>query len=66
MGVLLEGTAIWVQGGEEIPVRKGNFWRTPGNVPYTMRAGPDGARVLDIFSPPRLEYRKPGKGFGTT
>ena len=25
---------------------------------------PPGARVLDIFSPPRDEYRKPGKGFG--
>ena len=65
-GVLLEGSAIRVQGDEEIPVKKGDFWRTPGNVPHTMRAGSDGARVLDIFSPPRPEYRKPGSGFGTT
>ena len=63
-GVLLEGSAIRVQGGEEIPVQKGDFWRTPGNVPHTMRAGPEGARVLDIFSPPRPEYRKHGRGFG--
>jgi quercetin dioxygenase-like cupin family protein len=63
-GVLLEGSAVRVQGGEEIPVGKGDFWRTPGNVPHTMRAGPEGARVLDIFSPPRPEYRKPGSGFG--
>src|SRR5437899_4618791 len=48
-GVLLEGSAIRVQGGEEIPVKKGDFWRTPGNVPHTMRAGPEGARVLDAF-----------------
>ena len=65
-GVLLDGSAIRVQGGEEIAVRKGDFWRTPGNVPHTMRAGPDGARVLDIFSPPRPEYRKAGSGFGNT
>jgi quercetin dioxygenase-like cupin family protein len=65
-GVLLEGSAIRYQGGEEFQVKKGDFWRTPGNVPHTMRAGPDGARVLDIFSPPRPEYKKPGKGFGTT
>jgi quercetin dioxygenase-like cupin family protein len=64
-GVLLEGSAIRVQGEEEIPVTKGDFWRTPGNVPHTMRAGPEGARVLDIFSPPRAEYKKAGKGFGT-
>ena len=63
-GVLLDGSAIRVQGGEEIPVKKGDFWRTPGNVPHTMRAGPEGARVLDIFSPPRPEYRKAGSGFG--
>jgi quercetin dioxygenase-like cupin family protein len=63
-GVLLEGSAIRVQGDEEIPVSKGDFWRTPGNVPHTMRAGPDGARVLDVFSPPRPEYKKPGSGFG--
>lgn len=65
-GVLLEGSAIRVQGDEEIPIKKGDFWRTPGNVPHTIIAGPDGARVLDIFSPPRAEYRKPGKGFGTS
>jgi quercetin dioxygenase-like cupin family protein len=62
-GLLLEGTAIRYQGGEEIQVKKGDFWRTPGNVPHTMRAGPQGARVLDIFSPPRAEYKKAGSGF---
>jgi quercetin dioxygenase-like cupin family protein len=62
-GLLLEGTALRIQGEEEIPVKKGDFWRTPGNVPHTMVAGPEGARVLDIFSPPRPEYRKAGKGF---
>ena len=65
-GVLLEGTAIRFQGGEEIAVKKGDFWRTPGGVPHTMLAGPDGCRVLDVFSPPRPEYRKPGKGFGAS
>jgi quercetin dioxygenase-like cupin family protein len=64
-GVLLEGSAIRVQGGEEIAVRKGDFWRTPGGVAHTMRAGPEGCRVLDIFAPPRPEYRVAGKGFGT-
>lgn len=63
-GVLLEGSAIRFQGEEAIEVRKGDFWRTPGGVPHTMRAGPEGCRVLDIFSPPRAEYRKAGKGFG--
>lgn len=63
-GVLLEGSAIRFQGGEEIEVKKGDFWRTPGGVPHTMRAGPEGCKVLDIFAPPREAYRKAGKGFG--
>jgi unsaturated pyranuronate lyase len=63
-GVLLEGSGVRVQGAEEIPISKGDFWRTPGNVPHTIRAGAQGCRVLDIFSPPRAEYRKAGKGFG--
>lgn len=64
-GVLLEGDALRIQDGEEIPVKAGDFWRTPGGVPHGLKAGPQGARVLDIFSPPRDEYRKAGSGFGT-
>ena len=63
-GVMLEGSAIRIQGGEEIPVTKGDFWRTPGDVPHTIHAGPEGCIVLDIFSPPRAAYSKPGSGFG--
>ena len=63
-GLCLEGSGIRFQGGEEIAFSKGDFWRTPGGVPHTMRAGEDGCRVLDIFAPPRDEYRKPGSGFG--
>ncbi len=64
-GVLLEGSAVRIQGGEEIQVKKGDFWRTPGGIPHTMRAGPEGCQVLDIFSPPREAYRVAGSGFGT-
>lgn len=64
-GFCLEGSGVRVQGGEEVPFQKGDFWRTPGGVPHTMRAGPDGCRVLDIFAPPRDAYRQAGSGFGT-
>lgn len=65
-GVMLEGDGLRTQGGEEIPVKAGDFWRTPGNVEHTLKAGPNGAKVLDVFSPPRDEYRKPGSGFGAS
>ena len=64
-GVLLEGSAERIQGGERFRVVAGDFWRTPGGVEHTIVAGPDGAVVLDVFSPPREEYRKPGSGFGS-
>lgn len=63
-GVLLEGSGTRTQGGEEFAVKAGDFWRTPGGVEHTFEAGPDGARVLDVFAPPREEYRKAGSGFG--
>lgn len=63
-GVLLKGSGTRTQGGEEFEVSEGDFWRTPGNVEHTFEAGPDGASVLDVFAPPRDEYRKAGSGFG--
>lgn len=64
-GVLLEGDAVRIQDGEEVRVKAGDFWRTPGGVAHGIRAGAQGARILDVFSPPREEYKKAGSGFGT-
>lgn len=64
-GMVLEGSGIRTQGGEEFVVKKGDFWRSPGNVPHGLRAGPDGCKVLDVFAPPRAAYRTAGKGFAT-
>ena len=62
-GVLLEGSGIRIQDGIEHPVSKGDFWRTPGGIEHGFVAGPDGAVILDVFSPPREEYRSAGAGF---
>ena len=64
-GVLLEGAGVRTQDGQDVPVEAGDFWRTPGGVPHSFRGGPAGAKVLDVFAPPRAEYRKAGSGFGT-
>jgi len=63
-GFLLEGECERVQGNETVAMKAGDFWRTPGGVPHTIRAGASGAVVLDVFSPPRPEYAAPGEGFG--
>ena len=62
-GVLFEGSGVRMQDGVEHPVKPGDFWRTPGGVEHGFTAGPDGA-VIDIFAPPRDEYRRAGSGFG--
>lgn len=62
-GVLLEGDGIREQDGVELAVTAGDFWRTPGGVPHNFTAGPNGAKVLDIFSPPRAAYKAKGAGF---
>ena len=63
-GFLIEGSGIRIQDGEEIKIKKGDFWQTPGGIDHGIVGGPEGAKVLDIFSPPRDEYKKSGSGFG--
>ena len=63
-GYMIEGSATRIQGSEHIQVEKGSFWRTPGNVEHTVIGGPKGCIILDVFAPPREEYKTPGSGFG--
>lgn len=63
-GILLEGECVRIQGGEEVAMKAGDFWHTPGDVPHGIRTGDVGATVLDVFSPPRKEYKRTGEGFG--
>ncbi len=63
-GVCLEGEWIRIQDGAEHHVKAGDFWQTPPNVPHGGRALDTRAVVLDIFSPPREEYKQAGSGYG--
>ena len=63
-GFMLEGSGVRIQGSEKIEIKKGDFWLTPGNVKHGIIAGKNGAKVIDIFSPPREVYTKSGTGFG--
>ena len=62
-GVLLEGKCTRIQDGEAIDCVAGDFWQTPGGVMHGITT--NDALVLDIFSPPREEYKKSGAGFGS-
>jgi quercetin dioxygenase-like cupin family protein len=64
-GICIEGECIRVQDGEEYHAQAGDFWHTPGGVEHAIRTGDAGALVLDVFAPPRPEYRSEGEGFAT-
>ena len=64
-GVLLDGSLTRYQGDKAFPVKKGDFWVSPGGIEHGVIGRPDGAVILDVFSPPREEYTRPGSGFGT-
>ena len=57
-GFLLEGDGIRIQDGIEYPVKAGDFWQTTAGVTHVFLGGPNGAKVVDIFSPRRSEYRQ--------
>jgi quercetin dioxygenase-like cupin family protein len=65
-GLVLEGEATFTVGGETRLLRQGDYYAIPGDVPHGVVAGPGGAVCLDIFSPPREEYRHTDQGKGST
>ena len=57
MGMLLEGELEFTIAEETRTLQVGALWSIPGNVVHSVRAGDHGAYALDIFSPPREEYK---------
>jgi len=57
MGMLLEGEADFTIGGQTMHLVAGQMWRIPGGVPHRVVAGAAGVRALDVFHPPRDDYR---------
>ena len=56
-GMVLRGSASFRVGDETRELRPGDIWRIPSHTPHTLVAGPEGAEVLDVFSPPRDDWR---------
>jgi quercetin dioxygenase-like cupin family protein len=56
-GMVLRGSATFRVGEESRELRPGDIWRIPAHTLHTLVAGPEGAEVLDVFSPPRDDWR---------
>ena len=55
-GMVIEGSVLFRVGDEERSLGPGGTWRIPSDTPHTATAGPEGAVVIDIFSPPRADW----------
>ena len=57
LGMCIEGAITFTIDGERRPLGPGGTWRaSPSNLPHDAVAGPEGAVVVDIFSPVRADW----------
>ncbi|HET9659672.1 MAG TPA: cupin domain-containing protein [Thermomicrobiales bacterium] len=56
-GTVIEGTILMTIDGETREMRAGDVYIAPPNSIHGAIGGPEGCLVVDIFSPPREDYR---------
>ncbi len=57
VGMIVLGSLTFRVGDETRELRPGGTWRIPPNVPHDVRTGAEGAVVLEVFSPPRQDWK---------
>lgn len=58
LGMCLNGSLVFRVGDETRELAAGETWSIPGNVPHEVHVGPEGAVVIDVFVPPRDDWRE--------
>ena len=58
LGMVLEGSVTFRIGQESRRLGPGGTWRITADVPHEVRAGADGAVVVDVFAPVRSDWRQ--------
>ena len=56
LGLCIKGSVTFTIDGERRELGPGGTWRIPSNLPHDAVAGPDGAILVDIFSPVRADW----------
>jgi quercetin dioxygenase-like cupin family protein len=57
-GVILQGEGFFTIGGRETKVREGVFYHIPSNVEHSLKVTKTPLIAMDIFKPPREDYKK--------
>jgi quercetin dioxygenase-like cupin family protein len=56
LGLCIRGEITFTIDGKRRELGPGGTWRVTSNLPHDAVAGPDGATVVDIFSPVRADW----------
>jgi quercetin dioxygenase-like cupin family protein len=56
-GVLVRGSITFTVAGERRTVHAGEAWMIPSNAPHDAIAGPQGAIIVEVWSPPREDFQ---------
>ena len=56
MGIVIEGLMYFTVDGETRILGPGGTWRITSDRPHNVNAGPDGAVVIDVFTPVRADW----------
>jgi quercetin dioxygenase-like cupin family protein len=57
VGMILEGQAIFIIGGEQKTLRAGDLYRIPGGIRHKVIGLEVPCKALDLFHPVREDYR---------
>jgi quercetin dioxygenase-like cupin family protein len=57
LGLVLSGSLAFRVGDETRELGPGGTWRITANTPHEVRVGPEGAVVIDVFSPIREDWK---------
>ncbi len=58
LGLVLSGSLSFRVGEETRELGPGGTWRITANTPHEVRTGPEGAVVIDVFSPVREDWER--------
>jgi unsaturated pyranuronate lyase len=56
LGMVVRGSLVFTIGDEVRDLGPGGTWRIPSNVYHQATTGPQGALVIDVFSPIRSDW----------
>jgi quercetin dioxygenase-like cupin family protein len=56
LGIVITGSVRFRVGDETRELGPGGTWRVARDLPHEVVAGPEGAVLIDVFSPPREDW----------